>query len=125
MSEQRRLYTLAELQEMQDQQVRDWVESFPKRGDRVFVPSASGAYIDPFGLIDPARPGERSSFGRWELYADGFREAADRLVGSLDAGEMNSPPGAALIYPILFCYRHFLELQLKALVLTCDNTFLQ
>jgi hypothetical protein len=40
---------------------------------------ASGAYIDPLQLIDPSRPGERLLMGRWALYAEGFREAGDKV----------------------------------------------
>lgn len=54
--------------------------------------------------------------GRWELYSQGFLEAGDRLVDGLRPDETATPPGAALIYPILFCYRHYLELQLKGLI---------
>jgi hypothetical protein len=54
--------------------------------------------------------------GRWDLYTAGYREAADRLVAGLKPEEMADGPGAALAYPILFCYRHYLELRLKALI---------
>jgi hypothetical protein len=111
-----RRYTLEELREMREQQLRDWELSFPKAGDLMFVASASGAHVDPLKFADPTGLNERQLMGRWSLYAIGFREAADRLVNGLQADEMASTPGAALVYPILFCYRHYLELDLKGLI---------
>lgn len=108
-------FSLDDLREYEEQIIRDWNESFPKPGDRMFVPSASGAHIDPIKLAYPGSGG-RPSEGRLALYAEGYREAGDRLVDGLRADEMASTPGAALAYPILFCYRHSLELQLKGLI---------
>ena len=109
-------FTLDELREHEQRLLSDWVNSFPKMGEGMFLPSFSGAYVDPLGLTDPSRPGERPLFGRWWLYTQGFLEAGDRLVDSLRPAEMAIPAGAALLYPILFCYRHYLELRLKGLI---------
>jgi hypothetical protein len=48
-----------------------------------------------------------------ESYIKGYKEAADLLVESVATGE-----GTAdfLIYPIVFLYRHYLELRLKSLL---------
>lgn len=48
-----------------------------------------------------------------ESYIAGYKEAADLLVESVATGE-----GTAdfLIYPIVFLYRHYLELRLKSLL---------
>jgi len=37
-------------------------------------------------------------------------------VDGLQQDEMARTPGAALVYPILFCYRHYLELRIKQLI---------
>jgi hypothetical protein len=81
-------------------------ESLPKVGDRLFVASDTGARLDPLGYTSGGEP--RAKTGRWELYADGFLSAADRLVEL--AGEIDQDE---LIYPIFTLYRHHLELQLK------------
>lgn len=48
--------------------------------------------------------------GGWTLYAIGYRNAGDVLVERVeqDRGEAD-----ALVYPIVFCYRQYLELMLK------------
>ena len=47
----------------------------------------------------------------WTLYVDGYKSAADYLVDrSIEEHEMDF-----LVYPIIFLYRHYLELQLKDL----------
>jgi hypothetical protein len=88
----------------------------PELGRGMFVPSPSGAHVDPLHWIDPIEPGKRPLFGRWELYIDGFIEAGDRLVNGLRPEEMATPEGARLLYPIFFCYRQSLELKLKDLI---------
>lgn len=47
------------------------------------------------------------------LFITGYKEAADRLVKSImeDRNDQDS-----LVYPILFLYRHYLELSLKRLI---------
>jgi len=49
----------------------------------------------------------------WSLYASGYKEAADRLVKEIEA---TSSGQDTLVYPILFLYRQYLELQLKELI---------
>jgi hypothetical protein len=49
---------------------------------------------------------------RWTLYSLGYKEAADRLVESVNAGEGRQD---MLVYPIVFLYRHYLELSIKEL----------
>lgn len=48
--------------------------------------------------------------GGWTLYAIGYRNAGDALFERVaqDRGEAD-----ALVYPIVFCYRQYLELMLK------------
>lgn len=51
--------------------------------------------------------------GRWSIYAQGYRRAADALVDLVE-GE---PPDDVLLLPIVFLYRHFVELTLKDICL--------
>ena len=48
----------------------------------------------------------------WDLYAEGFFKAAEELIRTVV--EKNGQDIDYLIYPIVFCFRHALELQLKA-----------
>jgi len=49
------------------------------------------------------------------MVAEGFRDAADRIVDSVEA--QNSPPYPdRLLHPVAFLYRHYLELELKGLL---------
>ena len=45
------------------------------------------------------------------LAASGYKDAADLLVDSLHEKGRND----ALVFPIVFCYRHYVGLRLKAL----------
>lgn len=49
----------------------------------------------------------------WDLYARGYKRAADLLVSHIDASGGDQD---VLVYPILFMYRHYFELRLKQLV---------
>ncbi len=102
--------------DLQHTEFRYWGDSFPTPGDGMYVPSVTGACVDPLHLYNAMQPGERSEEGRWELYMLGFLEAGNRLVDGLKADEMADGPGAALLYPILLCYRHYLELALKDVI---------
>lgn len=55
------------------------------------------------------------SHSDWSLYADGYKEAADALV---DRVEKRSGGQDTLVYPILFLYRQYFELQLKLCIRT-------
>lgn len=50
----------------------------------------------------------------WSLYAEGFHMGAKALIGEVvkDGGQSID----LLIYPVVFCFRHAIELQLKAAV---------
>lgn len=56
--------------------------------------------------------------GNWYFYPDGYKEAADRLVDQI---QENWAPDDRLICPIIFLYRHFVELKLKAIVIELDR----
>ena len=49
----------------------------------------------------------------WGLYASGYKDAADRLVKGVEA---NGTGQDTLVYPVLFLYRQYLELQFKDLI---------
>ena len=51
--------------------------------------------------------------GKWSIYAHGYKRAADELVDKVE-GEA---PDDVLILPIVFLYRHYVELTLKDLIL--------
>ena len=104
--------------EADTRELLDWEPSFPKVGDTLFQPSASGACVDPIGSSSPIDQQRPSPGGRWGLYTIGFLKAGDRLVDSLKPDEMATPPGAALLYPVLFLYRHYVELELKGILVS-------
>src|SRR6266851_7994478 len=49
--------------------------------------------------------------GEWAFYADGYRKAADALVDKIEG----DAPDDVFLLPIVFLYRHFVELKLKDL----------
>lgn len=55
--------------------------------------------------------GEWTDDFRWGLYASGFKWSADMLVDSSEKEELISR-----VYPIMFLYRHYLELKLKEIL---------
>lgn len=55
------------------------------------------------------------SSSEWSLYASGYKEAGDVLVNQV---ENRSSGHDVLVYPILFLYRHYLELYLKLSIRT-------
>ncbi|GJL63837.1 MAG: hypothetical protein NPIRA04_24910 [Nitrospirales bacterium] len=50
----------------------------------------------------------------WELYAQGYKAAGDYVVESIT--EFSQPVAHSLVYPVLFLYRHYLELELKSMI---------
>ena len=75
-------------------------ERWPTKGDRIFSP---GRHAWPANSI-----GERS----YRL-GIGYKLAGDTLVQNF-LGQRNDHDN--LIYPILFCYRHYIEITLKGIV---------
>lgn len=71
----------------------------------------------------PREPTNRHGFLRlreydytvaFDDYAIGYKEAADQLIDGIGAGRSND---AYLAYPIMFLYRHYMELRLKEIVI--------
>jgi hypothetical protein len=85
----------------------------PQAGERLLRDSGEEEnllIVDPLGMTDHTR--KRLRNGRWRLYTDGYKRAGDILASR--AKEEFAPD--ELLYPILFLYRHYLELELKGLV---------
>lgn len=55
------------------------------------------------------------SHDKWDAYATGYKEAADILIERVLSDRMWMD---MLVYPIVFLYRHYLELRLKELVIS-------
>jgi hypothetical protein len=100
--------------------------ALPSKGDRLFMQAGTDEeclQVDPLGVtgVDGKRVSEA---GRWDLYEDGFKRAADALVEKA----ISEPATDNLLYPILALYRHFLELRLKSLLVKastlCDEQIL-
>lgn len=54
------------------------------------------------------------SHSEWELYTIGYKEAADNLSRNIMQSGTDQD---TLIYPIVFLYRHYLELVLKSIIM--------
>ena len=62
--------------------------------------------------------------GSWQRYALGYRQAADLVVAALvDEGRAYGVPAYpdTVAFPVAFCYRHYLELMLKALIIDASR----
>lgn len=53
----------------------------------------------------------------WHAYICGYKEAADRLTSGIDTGQHGQD---MLVFPIIFLYRHYLELSIKAQIRECQ-----
>jgi len=78
---------LSQLGAYEERAISEYNDALPQSGDRLFVESQDGIRLDPLGMSDP-RSGERTATGRRELYANGYREAGDRLVNT---GRIRTP----------------------------------
>ena len=86
----------------------------PRKGDRLFKEAPdwnNNLAVDPLKMTD--LQGNRAPEGRWGLYTRGYKRAADILVERLEHELWCDE----LLYPILYLYAHFLELELKSLVI--------
>jgi len=78
---------------------------FPEASDRLFVSASdwrNNARLD-------------WSWDKWSLYTDGYKEAAGILVKQIEVGARGAVQDT-LVYPIVFLYRQYLELAIKALL---------
>jgi hypothetical protein len=79
---------------------------YPRPGDSIFRHGT-----DPDTSPDVSWPGT----GLQRAYAEGYRRAASLIVDAILEGRHLGHPDT-LLYPVVFLYRHSLELQLKLLV---------
>lgn len=83
---------------------------WPRRGDKAFVTSANpseNASID------------QSGHSRLVLMSDGYKTAGDLMVEAAGHDDLTRD---TLVFPIIFSYRHFLEISLKYLLATYGPT---
>ena len=80
---------------------------WPREGDEVFAPA------DDWWMNACVNWG-----GGWLLYARGYKNAANVLV---DCVADDRSEADALVYPIVFCFRQYLELLLKDTVKEARN----
>src|SRR5690349_6290949 len=61
--------------------------------------------------------------GDWQAFPFAYKAAADALVDRLEIerGNHTVVPDDRFVFPILFLYRHFVELQLKSLIVQLDQ----
>lgn len=82
--------------------------SYPQKGDDLFkkIPGFHNACLSPFAGMSPCG----DNFAK---YIAGYKDAADILVKNII--DNNLRPGDKIM-PIIFLYRHFIELSLKAII---------
>jgi hypothetical protein len=83
---------------------------WPRKGDMPFIPSTSWQYR---AYIEQHRQ------GRSIMMITGYKSAADLMVAHALADRSTRD---ALVYPIIFNYRQFIELSLKYLIATYGHT---
>jgi hypothetical protein len=83
---------------------------WPKNGDKLFSTQTDGS--------ESMIAGVSVSFGS---FADSFRDAANLLVTHLDSHE--SYERDRLIFPVIYLYRHHVELMLKAIIERGDELY--
>jgi hypothetical protein len=91
--------------ERTDDDAEDEMAAFPGREDRVFE-----FFVDD-------EPSIKSQFFRdqdWYFFLNGYKDAADFLVTHAIEEGVGDP--RRLLNPIMFLYRHYLELALKSLI---------
>jgi hypothetical protein len=83
---------------------------WPTPGDRLFQAAANpdaNAYV------------EKQPRQRLFLMTEGYKKAADTLVDEACKDRFERD---CLVYPIIFCYRHYIELSLKDLIASFGHT---
>ena len=82
--------------------------NWPKKGDKLFV----GALPDWQHNACIGYLGD--SVSNWDLYVEGYRKAADAIVGHLmeDRSELDF-----MVFPVVYLYRHHVEIALKTIIM--------
>src|SRR5947209_3389712 len=70
-------------------------------------------YDEPLPAPDGVMLVLGSASGQWSIYAEGYKALADAGVEHAKRWDMD-----IVVYPIIFCYRQYLELRLKELIVT-------
>lgn len=85
--------------------------SWPSTGDEAFGPGSDKNLLSR----TLARFDRFNSSSKDFLIADGFREAADRIIATLEE-EKHFHNADMLVFPVAYLYRHSIELMLKQLI---------
>jgi hypothetical protein len=85
--------------------------STPIEPDEFPLPEVGDYLFEPEVSIHQA-PVERHELYRFHAMKDGYKLAGDVLVQHW-LTQKRSSSGDSLVFPIIFCYRHFLELSMK------------
>lgn len=92
--------------------VKDFTSNLPQKGDKLFIHSG-GPYASLLNFMGDSMP----------LYVTGYKVAADTLVQAMKLDPWHSFHEVSrseyldsVVYPILFLYRHYIELRLKHLM---------
>jgi len=99
------------------ERVKEWLEDRAamrfyaalQSNDDLFPSTDAGVRIGPLSSLDNS----------WTRYEEGYYDAAKALVERFD-GTLES---TWVVYPILFLYRHYLELMLKSLIFEACASF--
>ena len=86
----------------------DLMKNWPNKNDRLFI--ADG---DTIAILN-------SWLNKDWLYADGYKKAADILIEYIKNKKVNAD---FLVYPIIFLYRHSIEINLKIICEKGDKLF--
>jgi len=84
-------------------------------GEPPRIDSREGIFCGP----NRGGPGDTAAIGyiphdaRWSVYATGYRDAADIVANWVQTGGRHQD---FLVYPIIYLYRHYLELRIKQLI---------
>lgn len=89
--------------------MEDDLLSYPQKGDSLFKEISRDlytVYLDPYLSLGPLGD-------NWAKYISGYKHAADILVDKIID---NTSIKDLLAFPIIFLYRHFIELSLKSII---------
>lgn len=57
----------------------------------------------------------------WDIYALGYKEVADNFISHIIANDEIASTLDTVIFPIIFLYRHYLELRFKQILILCNT----
>jgi hypothetical protein len=91
-------------------EVPDWDEeiAYPRRGDTLF--QRASVQNEKILFADWLA-------GDWAMYPDGYKMAADMVVDTMTGHAWED----RLILPIIFMYRHYVELKIKHIIIELDR----